>query len=73
LVDGKDAVTSVDGQPVGDVPSGRPSNRMRFKPRQTGAFRLSFLAWMRSMQASTTSTGDSSRRRIRLASSVAVA
>jgi hypothetical protein len=30
LVDGKDAVTSVDNQPVGAVPSGRPSSRTRF-------------------------------------------
>jgi hypothetical protein len=46
--------------------------RASSKPRQTRAFRLGFLASIRSTKASTTSTGDSSRRRIRAASSVAV-
>jgi hypothetical protein len=40
--------------------------------KHTKAFRLGFRASTRSMKASTTSTGDSSRRRIRPASSVAV-
>ena len=41
-------------------------------PKHTNAFRLWFLASIRLMKASTTSTGDSSCRRIRPASSVAV-
>ena len=43
------------------------------KPKWTKAFRLGLRASIRAMKASTTSTGDSSRRRIRNASSVALA
>jgi hypothetical protein len=46
--------------------------RASSNPEYTNAFRLRFLASIRSMKASTSSTGDSSRRRIRPASSVAV-
>ena len=46
--------------------------RASSNPKHTNAFRLWFLASIRLMKASTTSTGDSSRRRIRPASSVAV-
>jgi len=46
--------------------------RASSKPRYTKAFRCWFLSSIRSMKASTTSTGDNSRRLIRPASSVAV-
>ena len=62
---------NVEVRAVGNPPAvdGLPHRRREALHK---AFRLRFLASMRSLKASTTSTGDSSRRRIRPASSIAV-
>ena len=67
LVDREDVEVGAVGNPP--AVDGLPHRRREALHK---AFRLRFLASMRSMKASTTSIGDSSRRRIRPASSIAV-